>query len=115
MSSVSELLGRSRDEVMPPVTPDSLWQIWTDRLAFGVLNLTAVIIHWLFLLGIVLGIARLMFIGVLAVYQRWFQAPPVYDPAYSPSVAVVVPAYNEEKVIIQTITSLLACELPAPI
>ncbi len=109
--TVSELLGRSRDEVMPPVPPDSLWQIWTDRLAFSVLNLVAVIIHWLFLLGIVLGIARLMFIGLLAVYQRWFMRSPVYDPAYSPSVAVVVPAYNEEKVIVQTITSLLACDL----
>lgn len=30
---------------------------------------------------------------------------------YSP-VAVVVPAYNEEKVIVQTITSLLACDHP---
>jgi cellulose synthase/poly-beta-1,6-N-acetylglucosamine synthase-like glycosyltransferase/peptidoglycan/xylan/chitin deacetylase (PgdA/CDA1 family)/spore germination protein YaaH len=109
--TVSELLGRSRDEVMPPVPPDSLWQIWTDRLAFGVLDLAAVVIHWLFLLGIVLGIARLMFIGVLAVYQRWFRRSPVYDTAYSPSVAVVVPAYNEEKVIIQTVTSLLACDL----
>ena len=96
---------------MPLVPPDSLWQIWTDGLAFSVLNLVAVIIHWLFLLGIVLGIARLMFIGVLAVYQRWCNRSPVYDPAYSPSVAVVVPAYNEEKVIIQTVTSLLACDL----
>jgi cellulose synthase/poly-beta-1,6-N-acetylglucosamine synthase-like glycosyltransferase len=95
---------------MPPVPPDSLWQIWTDRVAFKVLNLAAVIMHWLFLLGIVLGLARLMFIGVLAVYQRWFRRRPVYDPAYSPSVAVVVPAYNEEKVIIQTVASLLACD-----
>jgi cellulose synthase/poly-beta-1,6-N-acetylglucosamine synthase-like glycosyltransferase/peptidoglycan/xylan/chitin deacetylase (PgdA/CDA1 family)/spore germination protein YaaH len=109
--TVSELMGRSRDEVMPPVPPDSLWQIWADRLAFSVLNLAVVIIHWLFLLGIVLGIARLMFIGVLAVYQRWYRRRPVYDPAYSPSVAVVVPAYNEEKVIVQTVTSLLACDL----
>ena len=109
--TISELLGRSRDEVMPPVPPESLWQIWTDRLAFSVLNLVAVIIHWLFLLGIVLGISRLLFVGVLAVYQRWCSRSPVYDPAYSPSVAVVVPAYNEEKVIIQTVTSLLACDL----
>ena len=69
--TVSDLLGRSRDEMMPPVPPDTFWQIWTDRLAFGALNLAAVTIHWLFLLGIVLGIARLMFIGILAVYQRW--------------------------------------------
>jgi cellulose synthase/poly-beta-1,6-N-acetylglucosamine synthase-like glycosyltransferase/peptidoglycan/xylan/chitin deacetylase (PgdA/CDA1 family)/spore germination protein YaaH len=110
--TVSELLGRSRDEVMPPVPPDSLWQLWTDRLAFGVLNLAAVTVHWLFLLGIVLGIARLMFIGPLAVYQRWCKRRALYDPAFSPFVAVVVPAYNEEKVIIQTITSLLACDFP---
>ena len=109
--TVSELMGRSRDEVMPAVTPDSLWQIWTGRLAFSMINLGAAIIHWLFLLGIVLGISRLMFIGVLAVYQRWWRRHSVYDPAYSPTVAVVVPAYNEEKVILQTITSLLACDL----
>ncbi len=110
--TVSELLGRGRDEVMPPVPRDSLWLMWTDRLAFSVLSLAAVSIHWLFLLGIVLGIARLMFIGVLAVYHSWCMRHVVHDPTYLPSVAVVVPAYNEEKVIIQTIASLLACELP---
>ncbi len=36
----------------------------------------------------------------------------LFDPAYSPAVAVVVPAYNEEKVIVQTIVSLLACDQP---
>lgn len=110
--TVSELMGRTRDQVMPPIQSDTLWQIWTDGLAFSVLSLAAVTIHWLFLLGIVLGIARLAFIGVLAVYQRLRKRRAVYDPTYSPSVAVVVPAYNEEKVIIQTITSLLACDLP---
>ncbi len=109
---VSELLGRSRDQVMPPLPPESFWRIWTDRLAFGFLSLAATTIQWLFLLGIVLGIARLIFIGVLAAYQRWARSRAVFDPAYSPSVAVVIPAYNEEKVIVQTITSLLACELP---
>ena len=110
--TVSELLGRTRDQMMPPVPPDTFWQIWTDRLAFGALNIAAVTLHWLFLLGIVLGMARLMFIGVLAVYQRWWKRRMVYDPEYSPSVAVVVPAFNEEKVIVQTVTSLLACDLP---
>jgi len=48
----------------------------------------------------------------LALYQRWRQRRAVFDPAYAPSVAVVVPAYNEEKVIVQTIVSLLACDHP---
>ncbi len=110
--SVSELLGRSRDEVMPLVSPDSEWRTALDRAAFGILNWSAATIHWLFLLGIVLGIARLLFVGVLALYQRWQQRLAVFDPAYSPTVAVVIPAYNEERVIVQTIASLLACEHP---
>ena len=110
--TVASLLGRSRDEVMPLVPPESRWQTWLDSAAFGVINWTAASIHWLFLLGIVLGIARLLFIGTLALYQSWRRRRAVFDPDYSPSVAVVVPAYNEEKVIVQTITSLLACDHP---
>ncbi len=110
--SVSELLGRSRDAVMPPVPPETRWRIWLDGAAFGVLNWSAATVHWLFLLGIVLGIARLLFVGALAIYQRWQQRREVFDPEYSPTVALVIPAYNEEKVIVQTIASLLACETP---
>lgn len=110
--SVGELLGRSRDAVMPLVPPDSQWRTWLDGAAFGFLSWSAAMIHWLFLLGIVLGIARLSLVGALALYQRWQQRRAVFDPAYSPTVAVVIPAYNEEKVIVQTITSLLACEHP---
>ena len=61
----------------------------------------------------VLGLARMGFIGALAIYQRWRSRRARFDPAYAPSVAVVVPAYNEEKVIVQTIASLLASEHPA--
>ena len=110
--TVSDLLGRSRDEVMPPVPPDSRWQTWWDGAAFGVFNWSAALIHWLFLLGIVLGIARLLLIGVLALYQRWRGRHAVFDPTYTPSVAVIVPAYNEEKVIAQTVASLLASQHP---
>lgn len=113
-ATVSELLGRTRDEVMPPVLPESLWRSWWDSIAFGVLKLTGVTIQWLFLMGIILGIARVLLIGALAVRQWWRALHAVYDPAYAPSVAVVVPAYNEEKVIVQTITSLLACDCHVP-
>jgi cellulose synthase/poly-beta-1,6-N-acetylglucosamine synthase-like glycosyltransferase/peptidoglycan/xylan/chitin deacetylase (PgdA/CDA1 family)/spore germination protein YaaH len=110
--TIAELLGRSRDEVMPPVAPESLWEIWMDRAAFGVINLTTVAIYGLFLLGIVLGISRLLFIGVLAVYHHRRKRRATFDTTYSPAVAVVVPAYNEEKVIVQTMTSLLASDHP---
>ena len=110
--SISDLLGRSRDQVMPLIPSESWRQTWLDTAAFGVLNLSTTTVHWLFLLGIVLGVARLFFIGTLALYQRWGKRRTVFDPAFRPSVAVVVPAYNEEKVIVQTIASLLACDHP---
>lgn len=110
--SVSELLGRTRDQIMPPIPPESVWQTWLDRAAFSVLNWSVTLIHWLFLLGIILGTLRLMLIGILALYQRWSRRNKVFDPAFSPSVAVVVPAYNEEKVILRTIASLLASDHP---
>ena len=111
--NISDLLGRNRDQLMPPVSPESFWQTWLDRAAFAVLNWSVTIIRWLFLVGIVLGTSRLLIIGILAVYQRWGRCRTVFDPDFSTSVAIVVPAYNEERVIVQTIASLLASDHPA--
>ncbi|HYQ90685.1 MAG TPA: glycosyltransferase, partial [Candidatus Competibacteraceae bacterium] len=111
--TISELLGRSHDEIMPPVKPEGRWQVWMDGAAFSAVSLGMGMIHWLFILGIILGIGRLLFIGALAVYQYRCKRRARFDPTYSPSVAVVIPAYNEEKVIVQTVASLLAGEHPA--
>ncbi len=111
--SVSDLLGRRRDDVMPVLSATERWGAWTDRAAFIVLAAAITTMHWLFLGGIALGVARLVFIGALAVRQKWVRRHAAYDAASEPSVAVVVPAYNESKVILQTVTSLLACDHPS--
>ncbi|MFL6274200.1 MAG: polysaccharide deacetylase family protein [Blastocatellia bacterium] len=110
--TVSDLLGKSRDEVMPLIDTRSQWRAMADRAAFDVINYFIKLIRWLFLIGITLGIARLLLIGTLAVIEHWRERRAVYDPSYSPTVAVIVPAYNEEKVIVQTIISLLASDHP---
>ncbi len=109
---LATLMGQTRDQVMPPVPPESRLETLTDAAAFGLLNLGATAIRWLFIAGIVLGVARLLFIGVLALYQRHRRARQTFDPEYAPTVAVLIPAYNEAKVIIQTIASLLASDHP---
>ncbi|MEN3333035.1 MAG: peptidoglycan-N-acetylglucosamine deacetylase [Blastocatellia bacterium] len=109
---VSDLLGKSRDEVMPLIDTRSQWRAMADRAAFDVINYGIRLIRWLFHIGIILGIARLLFIGTLAVIEHQRERHAVYDPGYSPTVAVIVPAYNEEKVVVQTITSLLASDHP---
>ena len=41
-------------------------------------------------------------------------ATPCFDPGYQPRVAVLIPAYNEEKVIERTVRSVLEFGLPEP-
>jgi peptidoglycan-N-acetylglucosamine deacetylase len=111
--AVSDLLGKSRDEVMPPIPPDDWWRAISDRTAFTLVNLGMSLISWLFLGGIVLGVGRLVLIGTIAALERWRERHASYDPVYRPTVAVIVPAYNEEKVIVKTIVSLLAADHPS--
>ncbi|HMG32364.1 MAG TPA: glycosyltransferase [Blastocatellia bacterium] len=110
--TVSDLMGKTRDEVMPSVPADLWWQTWSGRAAFATINGLFATIHYLFLAGIVLGVSRLLFIGTLAVIEHWRERHAVFDRDYSPTVAVIVPAYNEERVINQTISSLLASDHP---
>src|SRR5207247_11434490 len=69
-------------------------------------------VRYLFPVGLVLGAGRLGFIGTLAIIEHWRERHAVYDSSYSPTVAVIVPAFNEEKVILQTVVSLLASDHP---
>src|SRR5581483_6998931 len=66
-------------------------------------------------LGDVLMTGRLLFVGISAIYDRCRKVSYAEfgDPrSYYPSVAVLVPAYNEEKVIERTIRSVLASDYP---
>ena len=110
---LSALLGMTRDQLVPPIEGGARLTVWVDRVAFGVINALIRAVHALFLAGIVLGIARLSFIGALAAIERWRSRRMSYDPRYDPAVAVIVPAFNEEKVIEKTVVSLLACEHPS--
>jgi cellulose synthase/poly-beta-1,6-N-acetylglucosamine synthase-like glycosyltransferase len=55
---------------------------------------------------IVMG-ARLLLIGLLAVIDRLRKPHGKASPGFNPRVAVLIPAYNEETVIVRTIRSVL--------
>ena len=102
---ISKLLGVSRDVVMPPVPEGeraSLLIVDAGFLAFSAFN---GFLQVLFIIGLVLGCLRLLVLATLAIGQRLWRRAPSSAPHLR--VAVIVPAFNEVKVIDRTITSLL--------
>ena len=60
---------------------------------------------------------RLIFIGAAAVYDRMHEkifGKPAEVASYKPKVAVLIPAYNEEKVIERTVQGGAQFELSEP-
>ena len=104
---VSELVGKTRAEVMPPLTPHQRWQARADSLTFFVYSFFHSMVVVVFFVGDVLMSARLIIIGVFAVIDRFRTRKNFAGPDYAPRVAVLIPAYNEEKVIVRTIRSVM--------
>ncbi len=106
--SISRLMGRTRDDVMPPLSADKKVTAVVNRQTFRLMYAVSKILYLLFLAGTVLGIARLVFIAAAAVIDKRRRRTTTVAPGFLPDVAVIVPAYNEEQVIVNTIASLLA-------
>ena len=110
---VSDLMGKTRAEVMPPLNTHERWQARVDSVAFFAWAFFNHFVVSLFFVGDVLMSARLLLIGVLALIDRLrTRRIPVVPGGFLPRVAVLIPAYNEEKVIVRTIRSVLNSDYP---
>ncbi|WP_419803765.1 polysaccharide deacetylase family protein [Terriglobus sp.] len=105
---VSALVGKSREQVMPPVTG---WRrkafAAVDSIAFFGLATFNHFVVMVFFVGDVLMSARLIIIGLFALIDRLHKRKSFAGPDYQPHVAVLIPAYNEEKVIVRTVRSVM--------
>ena len=104
---VSALMGKTRAEVMPPLNPHQVWEARVDSIAFFVWAFFNHFVIAVFFVGDILMSARLIIIGVFAVIDRLRKRKNFAGPDYAPRVAVLIPAYNEEKVIVRTIRSVM--------
>ncbi len=122
---VSTLLHKSRADVMPPIADSERFSARVNLLAFWMLgSIYYFFIPWVFRVGDVLMSARLLIIGLLAVLDRLLHrrgasygssamAKAGSDgDVFQPSVAMLIPAYNEEKVIERTIRAALRSDYP---
>ena len=110
--SVEELLGKTRAEVMPRLSPNEVLGARLDGYVFLLGQWLAQFIVFVFFIGDVLMSGRLLGIGALATFDRLRTPSPVGGPDYKPAVTVIIPAFNEEKVIENTVRSALASDYP---
>lgn len=109
--TVDQLMGVQRDQIMPPAPVTDRW------FNFGN-NIDAIVRAWLWpsvwsllLAASALSIIRVIGLGVLIIHSALFCQRKA--TAFAPPVTVVIPAYNEDKVIARTIRGVLESDYPA--
>src|ERR1700691_2498032 len=112
---VYDLFGKTRADVMAPLSTGERWAARLDGLGFWLFDAGIIGITWIFFLGDLLMTGRLLFIGAAAVYDRLQEkifGKPAEVASYRPKVAVLIPAYNEEKVNVRTVRAALNSDYP---
>ncbi|HEX4026177.1 MAG TPA: glycosyltransferase [Rhizomicrobium sp.] len=108
---LSELGGFKRDDVMPRL-PFTI-SLYADRAVFLTISYVAQFLYYCFLGAIVLGLARLFVLAGLALWKRMKgSGVPIPGDGKPQAVTVLIPAFNEEKVIVTTIERILASDYP---
>ncbi len=108
--SVADLLGKTRAKVMVPLSSEERLEARIDGVIFSLFQWFRFSIGTIFVLGIVLVSGRALIIGLLALIEK-LRPDHAVMPDPPPSVTVLIPAHNEESVIVQTMTSVLLSDL----
>lgn len=117
---VGDLVGLPHDQVMPRLSGPDLVEVRFDVGIFVFMAWVAAALKWLFIIAIVLGIGRALLLSGLAIYAALsnHMEPPGDDkPEEAKAVAkfvngsfvsVLIPAYNEARVIENSVHRVLA-------
>jgi peptidoglycan-N-acetylglucosamine deacetylase len=112
---VYKLMGKTKADVMPPLPTNKFWSARLNWIGFWLASAVMTGITVIFFLGDILMTGRLISVGILAIYDRvrsHIYGTPEQIAAYWPRVAVLIPAYNEEKVIERTVQGALDSDYP---
>ncbi len=115
-ATVGQLIGQTPDQIMPKLTGRQLFEARFEVGIFESLAFVSEALKWLFIVAIVLGITRALTLSALAIYAEYtgHMEPPEgargNDPAAfvkSTFVSVIIPAFNEARVIEASIRRVL--------
>ncbi len=115
-TTIADLMGKTKDDVMPPVKLD-----WKNKMNW----VFAEAYYWmghllfsLFITGIFLSVGRMLMMAILASIQAKKEnnksnSIALLAQTSFPKVSIIVPAYNEEVNIERTINNLLQQNYPS--
>ena len=104
---VSALAGWTFDQVMPSLPSEDHSAI-VNWYVFITASWLQAAMHWLFALAIALGLARLVALCGLAIWSsRKAIPPPPLSASDGLTVSVLIPAFNEAKVIAASVEGIL--------
>jgi cellulose synthase/poly-beta-1,6-N-acetylglucosamine synthase-like glycosyltransferase/spore germination protein YaaH/peptidoglycan/xylan/chitin deacetylase (PgdA/CDA1 family) len=107
--TVGDLAGLTPAQAMPPTQRGSA-ELLLDRIGFSFFRWVDAGLAFLFISAIALGVGRLAFLAVLALTHRVLgprRTPAPVDPAEGALVSVLIPCFNEEKVIAGSLARIL--------
>src|SRR6266436_2756764 len=107
--SVPDLIGKTRADVMMPLSAEEKLEARADGFIFGIWHWFRLSIATIFIVGIVMVSGRALIIGILALIEK-LRPEHLVMPNPPPGVTVLIPAHNEETVIVQTLKSVLASD-----
>ena len=112
---LGELVGKTRDEVMPPAVERGPVEAAADHAvfrgaSFGIVAGGACLTAALVLVG-----ARSLLVMALALVSIRRRRRDLAAPAPKETISVVVPAFNERAVIVRTVESVLASDVPVEV
>ena len=103
------LAGLTRDQTMPRVEGFDLTAVRADVAIFAMLAAIMVWLNWTFFFAIGLGVLRSLALTTLALIPTKRTAVPTRaEEHFEPLITVIIPAYNEERVIEASVRGVLA-------
>ena len=111
--SLSDLCGASREISVPPIAAQDRVLTAGNQVILSLLRPFQRGLSVVFLIATFFGIFRVLFLLVLVLLQRPREKRRVFSDEYTPTVTVIMAAYNEEKVIAGSLRSLLNSDYPA--
>ncbi len=105
--SLSEISGLKAAALNPPVPPGEKLAVRGDQTFSLTGSLVLKAVSWVFLVSTIIAMVRIVGLGVVLIFDRKIRRQREEWPRCVEPVTVLVPAYNEGKVVARTVEAIL--------